>query len=131
PPPPPPPAPPPAVDSPSAERREAEARAAIQGVLAAYASAIEARDVEAIRRVYPTLSAAQERDWQIFFRSVRSVSVSLNLTRLAIEGATAEARVSGSYRFENTTTRRTETQPVEFQATLRRDGRGWQLSQIR
>jgi hypothetical protein len=109
----------------------AEQRAAIGAVIESYGHAIEARDLSAIRKLYPGITAAQQRDWQQFFSAVQNVRVSLAITQLDIAGATADARITGTYRYENTTTRRLEEQPVSFRASLERDSALWRLTTIR
>jgi hypothetical protein len=109
----------------------ADQRAAISAVIASYGQAIEARDLSAIRKLYPNITAAQQRDWQQFFSAVQNIRVSLTIGQLDITGTNAEARVTGSYRYENTSARRLEEQPVSFQATLERDGALWRLTAIR
>jgi hypothetical protein len=112
--------------APSAE----DQHTAIGVVIADYGRAIEARDISAIKRLYPTITEAQQRDWQQFFNAVQNIKVSLTITQLDISDATADARITGSYRYENTSARRLEDQPVSFHASLRRDGAGWRLTAI-
>ncbi|HET7551080.1 MAG TPA: serine/threonine-protein kinase [Gemmatimonadaceae bacterium] len=109
----------------------ADQRAAIGTVIASYGRAIEARDISAIKQVYPGVTATQQRDWQQFFGAVQNVKVSLAIAQLDMGGVTAEARVTGTYRYENTSTRRLEEQPVSFRASLRRDGASWRIAAIR
>jgi tRNA A-37 threonylcarbamoyl transferase component Bud32 len=115
----------------TAEPSLAEQRAAIGALISSYGRAIEARDVSAIRRLYPSITAAQQRDWQQFFGAVQSIRATLAITQLDITGATADARVSGTYRYENTSTRRSEEQPVSFRASLQRDGATWRIASIK
>jgi serine/threonine-protein kinase len=109
----------------------AEQRAAIGTAIANYGRAIEARDIAAIKQVYPSVTSAQQRDWQQFFGTVQSVKVSLSVAQVDVNGATAEARITGSYRYQNTSTRRLEEQPVSFRASLQRDGASWRITAIR
>ena len=109
----------------------ADQRAAIGVVIESYGRTIEARDISAIRKLYPGITAAQQRDWQQFFSAVQNVKVNLGIAQLDIAGTTAEARVTGTYRYENTTTRRLEEQPVNFRASLQRDAASWRLTAIR
>ena len=118
-------APPPAAPS------LAEERAAIGAVIESYGRAIEARDIAAIRELYPDITAAQQRDWQQFFSAVQNIKVSFSIAQLDITGAAAEARVTGTYRYENTSTRRLEEQPVRFLASLQRDATAWRLTAIK
>jgi serine/threonine protein kinase len=120
-----------ASESASAAPSLAEQRAAIADVIESYGRAIEARDMAAIRKVYPGITAAQQRDWQQFFSTVQNVKVSLAVAQLDITGATADARIAGTYTYANTSTRRSEEQRVSFRATLRRDAGAWRLTAIR
>ncbi|HKH94466.1 MAG TPA: protein kinase, partial [Gemmatimonadaceae bacterium] len=99
-------------------------------VLEAYARAIESRDPSAIRRVYPGLTAEQQRGFEQFFESARKINVTFRIANVEGTASTAEARVSGSYAYESSSGR-AERQPVSFLATLRRDGGGWRLVSLR
>jgi hypothetical protein len=100
-------------------------------VLNAYAAAIEARDLEGLRRIYPAMTPIQQRGWEQFFQLVRDVQAELLLTRLAMSKASAEGDVTGSYTYLNTSTGRSEHQPVSFRATFESEGAGWRLAQVR
>ena len=117
----------PAAAAPSA----AEERAAIGTVIANYGRAIEAQSIPAIRQLYPAITATQQRDWQQFFNAVENIKVSLTITQLDVTGPAADARVTGTYMYENTSTRRLEEQPVSFRASLQRDAAGWRITGIR
>ncbi|HEY9514732.1 MAG TPA: hypothetical protein VIQ74_03550, partial [Gemmatimonadaceae bacterium] len=103
---------------------------AIRAVIANYGRAIEARNLPAIRQLYPTITAAQQRDWQQFFSAVNNVKVRLAITQLDVSGSTADARITGTYQYENTSARGTEQQAVRFRVSLRRDSAGWQMTGI-
>lgn len=124
PPPPVPPALPPAAPPP-------DPRPEIRDALTAYAGAIESRSVDNIRRVYPGMTAAQQRGWEQFFQTVRDVKAQLSVARLDVSDETAEAQMTGTYTYLNSSTRRTEQQPVAFHVTLRREAAGWRISQVR
>ena len=95
----------------------------------AYARAIESRDVAAIRRVYPGLTAEQQRGFEQFFQAARRLNVTFRITNVESSGSSADARLSGSYQYENASGR-VERQPVSFVATLRRDGPSWRLISV-
>jgi hypothetical protein len=122
---PPPPAPPPAP-APQPDPKEQ-----IRGVFAEYGAAIESRSVDAIRRVYPGLSAAQSREWEEFFRGVREVDVELNVTAMEVSGDSAAAQLAGVYVFEDPSTHRTRRENVSFQAQLRREESRWRIASLR
>jgi serine/threonine-protein kinase len=106
-------------------------RPEIRGSLADYAAAIESESVGSIRRVYPAMSAEQQRGWEQFFGMVREVKATLSLGQLDLQGSSAEAQVVGSYAYLNTSTHRTEQRPVSFHMTFRRDSSGWRIAEVR
>ncbi|MBC7790044.1 MAG: protein kinase [Anaerolineae bacterium] len=127
-------APKPAVDSPPPAPSQPvviDQRPAIRAAVAEYARAIESRNVQAIREVYPAMTAAQQREWRAFFSVVRDVKVRLEVSQLDIAENTAEVRANGVYHYENTSTRRIEEQPVVLRVSLRREGDSWRLSAVR
>jgi hypothetical protein len=104
--------------------------ARIADAVAAYARAIESRDLGALRQAYPGLTAAQERNFAQFFDATRALKASLAVASADVTGATAEVRVAGSYEFV-TGAGKTERQPVSFHASLRHDGTRWRLTSVR
>ncbi|HEX7940311.1 MAG TPA: hypothetical protein VF488_00825, partial [Gemmatimonadaceae bacterium] len=108
----------------------ANPRADIGDVVARYARAIGSRDVAEVRRVYPALSADQQRGFEQFFRAVRSLRADLTLSDLDVAGAAAQARVSGAYEFVGNDGK-SQRQPITFQATFSRAGGTWQLTSVR
>ena len=120
-------APPPKQDTPAP-------RAASAGDVAptvqAYARAIEARDIGALRRVYPGLTSEQQRNFEQFFRSTRSINVTLRVANVEGSSTAADARLDGSYEFV-TLEGRTERQAVSWAVTFRHDGGSWRLASVR
>jgi serine/threonine-protein kinase len=116
------------IDPPPAPTRSA--RDEINSIVASYARAIESRDIGAVRRAYPGISADQARGFEQFFRSTRSINVTFNVVGLDTSGNTAEARLVGTYDYTSTDGR-TQRQPVSFSASFRRDGSDWQLRSVR
>jgi hypothetical protein len=103
----------------------------IRALFEEYGSAIESRDVEAVRRVYPGLTPTQTREWEEFFRGVSDIEVELNVTSLQVTGDSAEAQLAGLYVFDNPSTHRTQRENVTFQARLRREGDRWRIASLR
>lgn len=110
---------------------DAEARAAAQTAVTSYASAIEASDVDAIRRVYPGLTEQERSDWQEFFAAARDLKATLTIKDVDVKGRVAQAEVTGVYEYANPSLNRIERRPVAFRATLTRGPDGWQLSEVR
>ena len=115
---------------PAAPAPPADPRPEIQALVADYAAAVESESLGSLQRVYPEMTPAQRSGWEQFFQLVRDVKAELALGRLDVTNATAEAQVGGRYTYLNTTTQRTEHQPVAFRATLRREGGRWRIAQI-
>jgi hypothetical protein len=99
-------------------------------VFDAYARAIESRDLAAIRRVYPGLTSEQERGFEQFFQAARKINVTFRVANVESTAAAADARLSGTYEYESSSGK-TERQPVSFAASLRREGGEWRLVSLR
>jgi tRNA A-37 threonylcarbamoyl transferase component Bud32 len=119
-------APPPAAAPPAADPRPE-----IRGVIAEYSNAVESQNLSDLRRAYPGMTGLQQRGWEQFFQVVRDVKAQLTITQLEVANDTASAQVSGTYTYLNTSTGRTERQPVSFHAALKREGAQWRISQVR
>jgi hypothetical protein len=109
----------------------ADPRPEIGGVIGEYARAIEAKSLADLRRVYPSMTDVQQRGWEQFFQVVRDVKADLSMSRLDVSNGTADAQITGTYTYLNTSTGTTERQPVSFRATLKRDAGRWRMSQVR
>ena len=103
----------------------------IRSVLAAYGSAVESQNVDNIRRIYPGMTATQQRGWEQFFQTVRDVKAQLSVANLDVSNGVAEAQMTGSYTYLNSSTRQTEQRPVAFHVSLRREPAGWRIMQVR
>jgi eukaryotic-like serine/threonine-protein kinase len=105
-------------------------REEIASVVAAYARAIESRDISAVRRAYPGITGDQARGFQQFFQSTRSINATFRVADIDVSGNSADAHLSGSYEYV-TNEGRTERQPVSFSASLHYDGSSWRLTSVR
>jgi hypothetical protein len=131
--------PPAPVSAPSAEKASGPTAAAapvdprpeIERVIAAYSRAIESGSVDEIRRVYPGITAAQQQQWNGFFRSVRNFKARLAVDQLSVAGANAETHISAVYAYESRSSGQADRQNLTLQATLTRDASGWRLTSIR
>jgi serine/threonine protein kinase len=108
----------------------APSTAGIASTVEAYARAIESRDIGALRRVYPGLTAEQQRNFEQFFKIARSINVTLRLANVESSGSSADSRLEGNYEFV-TNEGRTERQSVAWTATFRHDGNAWRLVSVR
>jgi hypothetical protein len=96
----------------------------------AYARAIESRDIGAIRRVNPGLTSDQQRNFEAFFQNARSVNVTFRITNFESSGASADARLVGSFDYVNAENRE-QRLPVTLAATFHREGNAWRLASAR
>jgi hypothetical protein len=103
----------------------------IRRLLAAYGPAVESQSVDNIRRLYPGMTAAQQRGWEQFFQAVRDVKAQLSVANLEVSNGTAEAQMTGSYTYLNSSTQETERRPIAFHVSLRREATGWRITQVR
>ena len=126
-PPPPPSAP---VRAPDPEPARPSPREEITSVVAAYARAIESRDIGAVRRAYPGITSDQARGFEQFFQSARSINVTFSVSNIDINGNSADARLAGTYQYVSSEGK-SERQPVSFSASLRNDGVSWRLVAVR
>lgn len=117
--------PPDPVPEPKADPREE-----INGLVAAYARAIESRDIGAVRRAYPGISSDQARGFEQFFQSARNINVTFRVSGLDVNGNSADARLTGTYQYTGSDGK-AERQPVSFGASFRNDGSSWRLTSVR
>ena len=124
-------APPVVTPTPAPPPRAVDPVPEIRSVVAAYAGAIEAKNLADLQRVYPGMTSLQQRGWEQFFQLVRDVKAQLSIAKLDVSGGSADAQITGTYNYLNTSTGRAETQPVSFRASLRNDSGRWRISQVR
>jgi ketosteroid isomerase-like protein len=122
----PPPAPPkpPVRQGPTAEEDEA----AIRRVVAAYAKAIESRDIGLYRTVKPNLSRDDERKLRDSFNSVSSHRVSIAVQSVDLRGDTAIVKV---LRQDTVQGARVQGPDLRQTLTFARAGNGWVITDIR
>ena len=128
--PPPPAPPPPAAPPPAAAPSPAPSAAGVRAVLQDYEHAIEQRDIGAIRRVYPELTSSEQSIWERFFQDARRIRVTFQVRSLEVNGSSAQARLAGSYDYENNEGRPQPTLPVSLNASLKHDGSAWHIVSI-
>jgi ketosteroid isomerase-like protein len=101
----------------------------LREVVGRYAQAISARDVSAIRAVYPRLTSEQQRGFEQFFASTKSLQATLSLSSIDVRDATATGRISGVYAFTSSSGRN-EKQSLSFRATFEKQGEKWVLASV-
>ncbi|MEO8193090.1 MAG: protein kinase [Gemmatimonadales bacterium] len=124
------PAAPPVREHPADPEPRPAPREEVAAVVAAYARAIESRDLGAVRRAYPGITAEQTRGFEQFFQAARSINVTFRVAGLETSGNSADARLVGTYEYVRTDGK-SERQPVSFGATLHYEGSAWRLTSVR
>ena len=102
--------------------------AAIRRVVAAYAHAIESKDIGAFKSVKPNLSAAEQRRLEDSFRAVASQKVDINVLGIERRGSTALVKVQR--RDTLAVDGRSQISESQQTMTLIRSGAGWVISEI-
>ncbi len=108
-----------------------DARPAIEAIIGEYARAIASRDVAAVRRVYPGLTAPQQRAWEQFFQSTEQIQANLSIASMEQSGSSADVAVTGSFDYLLRGSDRREHRPVFFRSTFRREGDAWRMVTVR
>jgi hypothetical protein len=108
------------------EAAPVDARTAIPEIIAAYARALEAGDINALRDAYPGMTPQQETNFRAAMPNLERAV--LNVGAVDAQGDRATAAVSGTYTFADGG-RRTDT-AVTFRATFERAGAGWRMTSL-
>jgi len=131
--------PPPAPASPPAPKPESipapaaspvKVQAAVAAVIDRYTSALQQRDLSALKAVWPTLAGAQQSAIESEFNNARSITVQFVDPKIDVSGSTAT--VTGVRRYGMQTRDgqqlRTETNTT---VVLRQSANGWHIESVR
>ena len=100
-----------------------DTRTAVEEIIASYAQALEAGDIDALKRAYPRMTQQQEQN---FRQSIQFIErADLRIASLAERGNAATANVQGTYEF--LTNGRRSTTDASFRATFERVNGAWTL----
>ena len=102
----------------------------IHAAIAAYEGALEAKSLDRMKAVYPSLTAEQAADWTTFFQlasKIRSDFKVLNVQPAT--GDVATATVTGQLHFE--VQGKSQDQPHNYVATLARQNGTWHIQAIK
>jgi serine/threonine-protein kinase len=101
-----------------------EARVAVPELIAAYARALESRDIAQVRQAYAGMTQQQESAFRTSLPNLQSAT--LNVESIDEQGDVATAMVRGEYEF--VFDGRRQRSPVSFRATFERQGTGWRMT---
>lgn len=124
---------PPRAEPPAAVRPEpapeADPRDAIRTVVNQFVSALEARNIGALKTLWPSLPAAQERAIRSEFANARSLQVRLVDLRIEVDGATAAVTAMREYQILTADSHRLAT-TSRMTMRLRRTGEAWMIDGV-
>jgi ketosteroid isomerase-like protein len=102
---------------------------AIRQAMDQYVAALQARNLTMLKRVWPSLSAPQERALRNEFDNARSVQVQLADPRTTISGDSATVVATRQYMLNTADGQRLST-VTRTTITLRRSGNEWLIDQV-
>ena len=108
---------------------EAERRAQITAIVAAYAQALQNRNLARVRELYPTMPASTEQKLRQALPGMDDLQVRLSVGQVDFVDAGAMAQVTGSWTYRERGKR--ETLPADNRYRLERRGTGWVITEIR
>jgi ketosteroid isomerase-like protein len=110
---------------------ELPAERVIEGVIRQYVAALEARDLGALRRVWPSLGGAQEKGIRDNFENARAIEVTIENQQIEVGGDTATVTCLRRYGIETRDGHRNQAD-TRTVIGLRKTGRGtWVIDNIR
>jgi len=124
------PAPPPAPLPTPPARAGAQAEEAIAAVLRQYVAALEARNVDALKRIWPSLGESQEKAFRTEFQNARDITVTIDSPRIEVQQDTATVTVVRHYRLQTRDGHRLQTD-TRTTIAMRRSGSSWVIDTIR
>jgi hypothetical protein len=110
---------------------EVDTRTALDGLIEAYARALESGDIQQVRAAYPGLTASESEQLGQALSGMRNLDAALSIGRLDEQGGLAEAYVSGTYSYVNAANGRQQRTAIEFIATFERRTTGWVMTRTR
>jgi len=122
---------PPASPAPApSARAEESAETAVQTLLGRYRNAIEARDIGALKRIWPALSGRQEEALVSEFQHARAITVGLGTPEIRSTGTGATVSCRRNYAITTADGQMLRTVTTMIMTLARRDG-AWSIETIR
>jgi hypothetical protein len=102
----------------------------VQELIARYKSALEARDLGALKQIWPALGGRQETAMKAEFDNARAIAVTLQGVSVSIAGTTATVTCRRDY-VVTTSDRKTLNSATRMTMTLERKNGAWTIDTIR
>ena len=104
--------------------------AGVRAALAQYAAALEARDLGAMKRIWPSLSGDLEQGIRDDFQNAREIDVEIANERIDVTGDSATVTCLRRYRIQTRDGHRLATENRTI-ITLHKTGRSWSIQSMR
>ena len=101
----------------------------IQDVVTRYQTALEARDIRALKRIWPGLAGRQEDALRMEFQNARAIDAALSGVTIRIGGTTATVSCQRNYRVTTADGRALESATHMTMTLNNRDG-AWAIASI-
>jgi hypothetical protein len=115
----------PAAILPPVQPAAEDAQVAVRDLVAAYARALEAKDMARVHALYPGMSPTTERQTRSALEEMKDLKVDIAPSAITVDGAKAQARVTGAWTYRG-------GKPLNINNTYRfeRRGSGWVIVAI-
>jgi hypothetical protein len=97
--------------------------------VARYQAALEARDIRALKRIWPSLAGRQEDALRMEFQNARAIDAALSGVVVRVAGATATVSCQRNYRVTTADRKALESATRMTMTLNNRDG-GWAITNI-
>jgi hypothetical protein len=108
----------------------ADPHEAVEVLLADLAHAVRAERADNLRPLYPTITAAELREWERFFARANGLTVGYRIESLTVSGPTASADVRARYRFAETPGGAPREHTTRLAITFTRHPDGWRITGV-
>jgi len=103
---------------------------AIRDLVRRYAQALESRNVDNLKRIWPTLQGAQEEAVRKEFLHARRIDVDADVTNVTVSGASGTVTFIRRYRLSTVDGQRLDTNS-RTTMSVRRAGNDWIIDRVR
>lgn len=123
---------PPVRSDPPPPSPEVIAERQIRQLVGEYAAALEARNINEVARIYPTIPRRDREGWQGMFdqRFARDLKVTWRVDNVDVSAGTATARVNGVTQFTQQSPRKQCSVPVSMNVRFTNASGAWRIASI-